>query len=1163
MVYFSLGLCLIASGGLQGRVLDDFNDGVKTSWEDFTFIPDFGIPAEGSGQFKFYQTPSPVGQPIFSGSVKTSETFDLQDGRTIEFRIDMVDGYGQDSFAVLGFIPTANDPKSLAGYAIAKSSTDVLITKGIGKYFYNENPTPAIKNTNVTLVLTLTGEGANVVIRGRILDKDNANAVLFDQTFVDTPAEDVLSDGDDKNPSTPYLATGRFVLFLYQDYLAGTDHYEVTLDNAQVFELKRTVIDDFNDGVKTSWEDFTFIPDFGIPAEGNGQFKFYQTPSPVGQPIFSGSVKTSETFDLQDGRTIELRIDMIDGYGQDSFAVLGFIPTANDPKSLAGYAIAKSSTDVLITKGIGKYFYNENPTPAIKNTNVTLVLTLTGEGPNVVIQGRVLDKDNANAVLFDQTFVDTPAEDVLSDGDDKNPSTPYLATGRFVLFLYQDYLAGTDHYEVTLDNAVVWAPPSDASKAPEISNVQPANYANFLPATTTISFQVTDDKPLADDGISVTLNGTVYTRANGLAVTGTGSMRQVALGGLAAGQNYIARLAATDSDSQTAAITRYFDTFTDDSIVIEAEDFNYAEWGPSPLDPYVWELIGGRFYDHPVPTPEYLFGPWVENAYGGHQGLEGIDFHDTRATPDAGDPEDYVYRPLDPVVTLHSVDLVRKKFSDAGGVAASVFDYDVSEVRAGEWLNYTRTFAPGSYHVYLRQSVVNMTTTEAILEKVAGDVSGTNQTAQVLGSFLGEKTGYVYRNFPLTDGLGLNRIVVKLFGQETLRLRQVTPDGDPMFIGQNYLVLVPAQDPGVQRASVASLAPAPNSTAEGLNPVIAAVIQNRDTSVRADSIVLELNHAQVAPTIQTNADGAAVTYAISPLPPSGQVNTARLVFADSDGVFQTNEWSFTLLYLSLDPATRKIGTGRDPGFRVRVVQALAPSDLDSSIARAELQLSSGSPFAEFCDTNVIAPLINFSQTDGTANGSFASDVLVPGLEPEVNGTDDIAMEIFAYLELSPGTYRFGVHSDDGYKIASGAEPLGSTTPPLKFRNGTANETFDFIVSEAGHYPFRMIWYERGGSAHVEWFFVDPGSGQRRLINDLTQAGGIRAFTRIELALRLQSAAAVGGPYADDPAATVSPGLGTITLPVPTAPRFYRLIGPASTRIDSIRVDGSALTLTYR
>ena len=117
--------------------------------------------------------------------------------------------------------------------------------------------------------------------------------------------------------------------------------------------------------------------------------------------------------DLKEGRSLELRIDLAQGGGKDSFAVLAFIPQANDTSTLAGYGISKSTTDFLLSKGINKYFYNENPDTPVKNDNITLVLNLTVREGSVYIHGKVLDRDAGDAVIFEQTAVDTPNEDVL------------------------------------------------------------------------------------------------------------------------------------------------------------------------------------------------------------------------------------------------------------------------------------------------------------------------------------------------------------------------------------------------------------------------------------------------------------------------------------------------------------------------------------------------------------------------------------------------------------------------------------------------------------------------------------------------------------------------------------------------------------------------------
>src|SRR5436189_5568974 len=210
MIYaLRLGTC-----NCSAHVLDDFNDNLKTAWQDFSFpVGPYANIAEQNGQFKF--TLQPVNQSIFSASTKTSETFTLQEGRTVEFRVDLVTGNGADSFAVLAFIPAGTDISQLAGYGLSKSPTDILISKGINKYFYAATPT--LKNDNVTMVLSMTVKNGSVILYAKVLDKDNNNTLIFERTVVDTPEADLLVGNATDSPALPYLGSRNFVLIRYGD----------------------------------------------------------------------------------------------------------------------------------------------------------------------------------------------------------------------------------------------------------------------------------------------------------------------------------------------------------------------------------------------------------------------------------------------------------------------------------------------------------------------------------------------------------------------------------------------------------------------------------------------------------------------------------------------------------------------------------------------------------------------------------------------------------------------------------------------------------------------------------------------------------------------------------------------------------------------------------
>lgn len=1115
----------------QAKVLDNFDAAQRSGWEDAN-PADLPLPGgqQANGRFTFTLPPMP--RSFFHSSKKTSETFELKEGRSVEFRVDMVSGQGGDSFAVLGFIPQATGPNSLAGYGLAKSETDILITKGINKYFTAESPSPALKNTNVTLVLNLSVRNGNVHITGQVLDRDDGNRVIWEKSHVDTPAADVLSAGAD-NPPAPFVnLVGNFVLYLFAD--AGTDPagYQVVFDNAETFVTESTVLDDFNAAQRSGWEDKN-PGNLPLPGgqQAGGVFTFNLPP--LGQDFFHSSTKTSKTFELAEGTRNEFSVDMVSGRGGNSFAVLAFIPQATGANYLAGYGIAKSESDLLVTKGIEKYFFNENVDPPVRNTNVRLVLTLTVRGGNVTIRGRVLDLDNNNAVLFDRTYVDTPAADVLADGTD-NPAAPFVGlVGNAVLYLYGD--VGTDPagYQVVFDNLVVSAPPAAANVAPIITEVAPSEGASFLPTSTKLTFKIEDDAAIPDAGVKVTLNGITYTTANGLTLSATGANRTASLSGFVADKSYTGMISVTDAGNIERTAKVFFDTFTSANRIVEIEDYNFES--------------GGHF-NNPVRTQEG--GGFADNSYVDRVATLDVDISETRASPNGAATQ---YRTSDAVRMARTLDRQRPAFN----AEALIFDYDVGDLAAGEWMNYTRDFTAGTYEVYLREAVVNLPTADSILEQVTSNAAQPNQTVKVLGSFLAKTSGYTFRNVPLTDGGGVNAVRVRLSGRTTLRLRTVTPDNDTGNRLLNYLIFVPVADAGVQRATIASLSPANGTTVETAEPKIEVSIENRDTRVVVSSVKLQINGAGVAASASATATGAMLSHTLTTLPPRGVAQSARLVFTDSEGVSQTNDWTFTVNYVELDPSTR-FAPGTTRGITTRVTQAQEQGE--NSLDRAEAQLAANSTIPEFFDTTVTSPVVNFSQEalDGGSTGYFEGDLLIPGHSADL-GSDNFAMEAIAYLDLPAGVTRFGVRSDDGYKLASAAAPNAGTLP-LAFRNGgPADETFDVVVPQAGVYAFRLVWYERGGGAHVEWFTVNRTTGDRTLVN---ATGGIPAYTSAIAApsIQLLSAATVNGTYSAVASAIVDSGAKTITTPVAADTAFYRVSGGKPT---SIQVSGNNVVIRYQ
>ncbi|GIT04604.1 MAG: hypothetical protein CM1200mP29_00150 [Verrucomicrobiota bacterium] len=135
----------------------------------------------------------PPGQAFFVAATYEPKTFVIEDGTTVEFSVDLIGANQPDSFAVLSFIPKAYPVSTLTGYSVAKDINDVLLAKGLNKYFYDITEGDWIeREENIRLVLSMTGSGKSVEVTTRVLDLENDFQVLFEETVTDTAGEDEL-----------------------------------------------------------------------------------------------------------------------------------------------------------------------------------------------------------------------------------------------------------------------------------------------------------------------------------------------------------------------------------------------------------------------------------------------------------------------------------------------------------------------------------------------------------------------------------------------------------------------------------------------------------------------------------------------------------------------------------------------------------------------------------------------------------------------------------------------------------------------------------------------------------------------------------------------------------------------------------------------------------
>ncbi|MBI3849211.1 MAG: hypothetical protein HY298_02810 [Verrucomicrobia bacterium] len=573
-------------------------------------------------------------------------------------------------------------------------------------------------------------------------------------------------------------------------------------------------------------------------------------------------------------------------------------------------------------------------------------------------------------------------------------------------------------------------------------------------------------------------------------------------GKLSANTIYNGQIIVLDTAGKGTTNKWIFDTFpTNGTLTIEAEDYNFTN---------------GLFMDNPPVSGFMADGESQVNGHGvGYldlAGTRGVDYFDhngrldTDAKPNANLNQ---YRLYDGVETLQDVrsvrDTPRQKHLQTG-----VPDFEVSNTRAGEWLNYTRTFPSNIWDVYLRASA--QARQDVRLDEITSGSKTTNQMKAPLGTFLVPNTGSStrYRYVPLTDAVG-NPRPVDLAGVLTLRLTELAANND---LQLNYLLFVPRSKAAVlSRPLIAVALPAPDAVKVDPQPTVQIAILDRGSNIIPASVKLRFDNSDVtraAVITRTTTESPDLTIRYEPpefLQPKSK-HTISLSFDDDarPAHVQSNQWSFTVADILVIPPGFALKTQPDTAFTIQVHKAAnlaPPNDFPNSSLRGERQLANqiieaktGKPYVNevanrpgnvglYTETNAI----NYEQ-NGLATGFFPGDKRYPGIT--TTDPDHFAMAATIKLPLAAGVYRMGVNSDDGFKVSTGASASSATNLVLGNSDqsqvpGRRNDgQFDFIVATNGVYAFRLLQYEGSGGAHVEWYWVNRTTGQRELIRPVRE-----------------------------------------------------------------------------
>ena len=278
---------------------------------------------------------------------------------------------------------------------------------------------------------------------------------------------------------------------------------------------------------------------------------------------------------------------------------------------------------------------------------------------------------------------------VFFSGSREQAGTPVPAAGEYDLFADGEQMFyNAVNYMAGLTGDAKLLPP------PRVDNIMPVSGSLFVDPDTALTFEATSIADIPTDGITVLVNSVDVS--GDLVIGGTPTARTVSYTGFDANNAYVIDITVAN-DTGSRSVSTAFDTFTEEgNIVIEAEDFNFAN---------------GGFFDNVVLCND--FGGEVDGCYFDRVSASGVDALDTLGFDDDDlNNVDNMYRfgagfeKEEEVDTLASTDTpLRSKFTEAGdGANGPIRDYDVVSLNTGDWQNYTRTIEQGTYIGYLRVS---------------------------------------------------------------------------------------------------------------------------------------------------------------------------------------------------------------------------------------------------------------------------------------------------------------------------------------------------------------------------------------------------------------------------------------------------------------------------
>jgi hypothetical protein len=382
---------------------------------------------------------------------------------------------------------------------------------------------------------------------------------------------------------------------------------------------------------------------------------------------------------------------------------------------------------------------------------------------------------------------------------------------------------------------------------------------------------------------------------------------------------------------------------------------------------------------------------------------------------------------------------------------------------------------------------------------------------------------------------------------------------------------------GAKPIEFSSVIPAANQVDVHPNTPILVVLNNGDHAVNPASVKLKVDGADVTPLVTTNDTSTIVNYAFPAMLASSSTHQASLTFTDDSNAATpyTNGWTFQVLDYSGFPALPEAialpfdaAQYRTRGFALKIA-APDPNDGLFITSIDEAAAIFDQTFTSLVDPGLLNSLgyyiegdtLNY-QIDGNPIGGKSGDRKFPGIAGSGQPGDQFAIQATTLLYLQPGYYHMNITMQDGFRLVAGPPnqetELPETFTPCTNCGGDDAPWFtDFVVTKAGLYPFRILYYNAGGGASLEWVTVTP-TGGRLLVNE-NGLGQVEAYvplsalpptTDITIGAQLNAGNAIinwGGsgnlqeaPAVTGPWTTLTGAGSPYTVPASQAARFYRV-----------------------